>query len=54
MWEKELEIAKEAAIHAGKAIMEIYNDVEDMQIEYKDGNMPLTAADKAANTNHIG
>ena len=49
MWEKELEIAKKAAIHAGKAIMEIYNDVKDMQIEYKDGNMPLTAADKAAN-----
>lgn len=49
MWKKELEIAKIAAIKAGKAIMEIYNDAEDMQIEYKDGNMPLTAADKASN-----
>lgn len=49
MWEKELEISKIAAIKAGEAIMEIYNDAEDMQIEYKDGNMPLTAADKAAN-----
>lgn len=49
MWERELEISKKAAIEAGKAIMEIYNDATDMQIEYKDGNMPLTAADKAAN-----
>lgn len=49
MWEKELDIAKGAAIEAGKAIMEIYNDAKDMQIEYKDGDMPLTAADKAAN-----
>lgn len=49
MWNKELEVAKEAAIKAGLAIMEIYNDTEDMQVEYKDGNMPLTAADKASN-----
>lgn len=49
MWEKELEISKVAAIKAGEAIMEIYNDADDMQIEYKDGNMPLTAADKEAN-----
>ena len=49
MWEKELEISKIAAIKAGEAIMEIYNDAKDMQIEYKDGNMPLTVADKAAN-----
>lgn len=49
MWEKELELSKSAAIKAGEAIMEIYNDATDMQIEYKDGNMPLTAADKASN-----
>lgn len=49
MWEKELEAAKEAAIKAGIAIMEIYNNTEDMQVEYKDGDMPLTAADKASN-----
>lgn len=49
MWEKELDISKKAAIKAGKAIMNIYNDTEDMQVEYKDGNMPLTLADKAAN-----
>lgn len=54
MWEKELEISKMAAIKAGEAIMEIYNDTEDMQIEYKDGNMPLTAADKAANRVIVG
>lgn len=49
MWEKELEVAKEAAIKAGLAIMEIYENTEDMQVEYKDGDMPLTAADKASN-----
>lgn len=49
MWEKELEISKIAAIKAGEAIMEIYDGTDDMQIEYKDGNMPLTAADEAAN-----
>lgn len=49
MWEKELEIAKIAAVEAGKAIMEIYNSAGDMQVEYKDGDMPLTAADKEAN-----
>lgn len=49
MWEKELETAKEAAIKAGLAIMEIYENAEDMQVEYKDGDMPLTVADKASN-----
>lgn len=49
MWEKELEIAKEAAILAGIEIMKVYEDASDMQIEYKDGNMPLTEADKRAN-----
>lgn len=49
MWEKELEVCKKAAIAAGGAIMEIYNGAEDMQVEYKDGDMPLTVADKAAN-----
>lgn len=49
MWEKELEAARYAAVEAGKAIMEIYNASEDMEVEYKEGDMPLTAADKAAN-----
>lgn len=45
---KELEIAKKAAVLSGEAIMEIYGK-NDFNIEYKGGNMPLTAADKAAN-----
>jgi 3'(2'), 5'-bisphosphate nucleotidase len=47
--EKELEVSKKAAIEAGYAIMDVYNNAEDMEITYKDGHMPLTAADKAAN-----
>lgn len=49
MWEKELKAAQYAAVEAGKAIMEIYNASEAMEIEYKADDMPLTAADKAAN-----
>lgn len=48
-WKKELEVAREAAIEAGKAIMEIYEDENPMEIEYKSDDSPLTAADKAAN-----
>lgn len=47
--EKELAVAKEAAVQAGYAIMDVYENAEDMQITYKDGDMPLTAADKASN-----
>ncbi len=47
--QREMEISKKAAIEAGLAIMDIYNNAEDMQITYKDGDMPLTAADKASN-----
>lgn len=49
MWMKELEVAKAAAVEAGKAIMEIYNAVSPIQVEYKEDRSPLTAADKAAN-----
>ena len=49
MWQKELDIAKKAAVKAGEAIMDIYNNAKDMEIEYKDGDMPLTVADRAAN-----
>ena len=45
----ELKIAKKAAVEAGHAIMEVYNNASDMEITYKDGDMPLTAADKASN-----
>ncbi len=44
-----LQVCKEAAVEAGIAIMEVYLDCKDMQVEYKDGDMPLTAADKASN-----
>lgn len=47
--ERELEVAKVCAVEAGKAIMDIYENATDMQVTYKDGDMPLTAADKASN-----
>lgn len=46
---KLLKTAKEAAVEAGIAIMEVYLECSDMQVEYKDGDMPLTAADKTSN-----
>ncbi len=48
-WEKELALAKDIAVKAGAAIMDVYQNAEDMQVTYKDGDMPLTAADKASN-----
>ncbi len=47
--ERELQVAKEAAVKAGAAIMDVYENAEDMEVTYKDGDMPLTAADKASN-----
>jgi len=44
---EELELAIRAALKAGEAIMEIYND-EDFEVELKSDNSPLTKADKAA------
>lgn len=49
LWKKELETAKEAAIKAGKAILEIYQTMEEFEVEYKADASPLTQADKAAN-----
>ena len=49
MWNRELGIAKQAAVKAGKAIRDIYDHMADVQIEYKEDNSPLTIADKAAN-----
>lgn len=46
---KVLDVVKTVSIEAGEAIMDVYNSCEDMQVEYKEGDMPLTAADKAAN-----
>ena len=48
MYLKELEIAKKAAVLAGKAIMEVYES-GDFGIEAKADDSPLTLADKAAN-----
>lgn len=47
--ERELEISKDIAIKAGAAIMDVYENATDMEVTYKDGDMPLTAADKASN-----
>lgn len=45
---KELEIAVKAAVEGGAAIMEIYAK-EDLGVEYKDDQSPLTLADKRCN-----
>lgn len=42
-----VEIAKQASVAAGQAILEIYN-TEDFGVEAKGDNSPLTKADKAA------
>lgn len=47
--EKLLKVMKDAAVKAGEEIMDVYENCTDMQIEYKEGQMPLTAADKRAN-----
>ncbi|HMC02325.1 MAG TPA: 3'(2'),5'-bisphosphate nucleotidase CysQ [Flavobacteriaceae bacterium] len=43
-----LKTAIQASLKAGKAIMEVYNSV--IEVEYKDDKSPLTEADKRANT----
>ena len=45
--ERNLKIAIEAALSAGKVIMDVYNSV--FAVEYKEDNSPLTEADKKAN-----
>lgn len=47
MYQKELELAKELAVKAGKVIMKIYET--DFDVEIKGDNSPLTTADKNAN-----
>ena len=49
MWDNELRIAKEAAVKAGVAIMDIYEGGGDLGVEYKADDSPLTKADKASN-----
>lgn len=48
-WEKELEAAKQVAVEAGKAIMDIYQGTDQALIEYKVDQSPLTLADQEAN-----
>lgn len=48
-WEKELEIARRAAVEAGRRILEIYNGESEIEITYKEDTSPLTEADRAAN-----
>ena len=45
---KDLKIAVKAAVHGGSDIMEIYVK-EDLGVEYKDDESPLTLADKKCN-----
>lgn len=47
-YSKELEIAKKAAVLAGKAIMDIYTS-GDFDTQLKSDHSPLTKADKASN-----
>ena len=47
-WERELIVSKEAAMEAGKAIIEVYH-AENVHVEYKDDRSPLTEADRRAN-----
>jgi len=47
MYNHELDVALKAAIKASKAIMEVYNS-NDIGVEIKSDNSPVTKADKAA------
>ena len=49
MWYEELKTAKEAALQAGAAIMDIYQADDDINVEFKTDHSPLTRADKASN-----
>lgn len=49
MFKNELDVAKTAAVKAGKAVLEIYNSGNEVQIEYKGDQSPLTLADKTSN-----
>lgn len=44
-----LEIMKEAAVKAGEEILVIYNSEHELDVRYKEGEMPLTIADQLAN-----
>ncbi|MBE5850464.1 MAG: 3'(2'),5'-bisphosphate nucleotidase CysQ [Lachnospiraceae bacterium] len=54
MWERELSVSIKIAKEAGERIMEIYDDPDLWNIEYKDDRSPLTCADKASNDIIVG
>lgn len=47
--EEILGCCKKAAVEAGRAILQIYEQGESVEIEYKKDNSPLTIADKKSN-----
>lgn len=47
-----LNTLKELAVHAGEAIMEVYNT--DFEVDYKEDESPLTMADRKANALIVG
>ncbi len=49
IYTKYIDVCKQAAIEAGKKIMDIYQTDFDKTIEFKADNSPLTIADKSAN-----
>lgn len=49
MWSKELEVARKAAMEAGREIMKVYESDFTNIVEYKTDNSPITRADKASN-----
>ncbi len=52
-FEKEMPLAIQAAVEAGRAIMDVYES-EDFEIEMKGNNSPLTKADRAAHECIVG
>ena len=44
-----IEEVKSIAVLAGYKILEVYNDIENFQVEQKDDDSPLTRADREAN-----
>ncbi len=47
--EEIMEDCKDIAVQAGKAIMDVYNQVGEIQVNYKQDNSPLTEADRLSN-----
>ena len=45
-----LELCKRLSIEAGKAIMDIYNSDDGIEVDYKADNSPLTRADRVSNS----